>query len=128
MSHSHNHAHDSQGHGHAHDPMADYHPHVVPVPLLLTVFGILLFLTVVTVAVTMIDLGKLNIWIALGIAVVKAGVVAMYFMHLRYDRPFHAVILVTSLIFLAIFIGMALMDSKAYQPNLLYKPAPSEQP
>jgi cytochrome c oxidase subunit 4 len=113
---------------HGNDPLADYHPHVVPVKVLLTVFGILLFLTVITVAVTLVDLGKLNIWIALGIAVLKAGVVALYFMHLRYDRPFHAVILVASLVFLAVFIGMALMDTHAYQPNLLGKPAISEMP
>lgn len=125
------HSHDSS-HSHAkideHDPLADYHPHVVPVPLLLGIFGLLLFLTFVTVAVTYIDLGPLNIVIALGIAVIKAGVVAMYFMHLRYDRPFHGVILIASLLFVAVFIGMALLDSKTYQPNLLGKPAASELP
>ncbi len=110
------------------DPLADYHPHVVPVPLLLGVFGILLFLTFVTVAVTLIDLGPLNIWIALAIAVVKAAVVALYFMHLRYDRPFHGVILIASLFFVAIFIGLALVDSTTYKPNLLKQPAESEQP
>lgn len=126
MSHSH-HSHHAQPHDES-DPLADYHPHVVPVPLLLAVFGLLLFLTVITVAVTMVDLGPLNIWIALAIAVVKASVVALYFMHLRYDRPFHGFILIASLFFVALLIGLALIDSTTYQPNLLYKPAPSEMP
>ncbi len=132
MSHtpSHDAVHAADPHG-AHgeqDPLADYHPHVVPVSVLLTVFGILLFLTFITVAVTKVDLGKLNIWVAMAIAVVKAGVVAFYFMHLKYDRPFHGVILIISLGFVAIFIAMTLMDTQAYQPNQLYKPAISEMP
>lgn len=126
MSHSHD-SHHTQPHDET-DPLADYHPHVVPVPLLLGVFGILLFLTFITVAVTLIDLGPLNIWIALAIAVAKAAVVALYFMHLRYDRPFHGVILIASLFFVAIFIGLALVDSTTYKPNLLKQPAESEQP
>ena len=126
MSHSHDSQH-TQSHDET-DPLADYHPHVVPVSLLLGVFGILLFLTVITVAATLIDLGPLNIWIALAIAVVKAAVVALYFMHLRYDRPFHGVILIASLFFVAIFIGLALVDSTTYKPNLMYQPAASEQP
>lgn len=130
MSHAHEATHDAHGGAHIdeHDPLADYHPHVVPVPLLLAVFGLLLVLTFATVAVTFVDLGPLNIIIALGIAVIKAGVVAMYFMHLRYDRPFHGMIFIGSLLFVAIFIGMLLLDTKAYQPNLLGKPAASELP
>ena len=117
-------SHSTEQHGqHGHD---DFHPHIVPPRVLLTVFGILLVLTFLTVAVTKIDLGKLNIWIALAIAVVKAGVVGLYFMHLLYDKPFHGVILIVSLMFVALFIGIAMMDTDAYQPNLEGKPAATE--
>ena len=56
--------------------------------------------TVATVAATWVDLGGWNLWIALGIATVKASLVALYFMHLRYDNPFYALIFVTALVFL----------------------------
>jgi len=116
---------------HAHRPHhrhGDIHVHVVPPKMLITVFVILLVLTALTVAVTRLDLGKLNIVIALAIALVKAVVVALYFMHLRYDRPFHAIILVVALGFVVLFIGGVLIDTKEYQPNLLGRPALVETP
>ena len=99
----------------AHDEHEGGH-HAMPLWILGAVFVALLVLTVLTVAVTYVDLGKLNIWVALLIAVVKGGLVAMYFMHLRYDAPFNGVILITSLLFVALFIAITLTDSSAYQP------------
>lgn len=92
-----------------------HEPHAVPVKVLLSVFAGLLLLTVLTVAVTGVDLGAMNIWVALLIAVAKAGLVAMYFMHLRYDSPFHGVVLIAALFFVAVFIGIALLDTQQYQ-------------
>lgn len=91
--------------------------HPVPWLTLLVVFLILLGLTAATVGVTYFDFGSLNIWVALLIAVAKAGLVAMYFMHLRWDSPFNGIILITALLFVAIFIGIAVLDSKEYQVN-----------
>ena len=58
--------------------------HVVPLPLLGAVIGALIVLTWLTVFVTNFDLGSLNIFIALGIAVVKGALVVLFFMHLRW--------------------------------------------
>lgn len=91
--------------------------HPVPMKLLLGVFGMLMVLTVLTVAVRNIDLGMWNIWLALGIAVIKGSLVAMYFMHLRWDSPFNGIILIASLFFVAIFIGTAVLDSNEYKTN-----------
>ncbi|HEX7010364.1 MAG TPA: cytochrome C oxidase subunit IV family protein [Phycisphaeraceae bacterium] len=116
-----------------HDPhaQAGHHDsgtlaHPLPLGLLAGVFAALLVLTFVTVAVTWVDLGVLNIWIALLIAVVKGGLVALYFMHLRYDSPLNGVVLVTALLFVALFIGGAITDSGEYQPNL--EPPATVQP
>ena len=49
---------------------------------------LLMFLTVVTVGVAQFDFGSLNIPIAMLIASIKAGVVALHFMHLKYDKLF----------------------------------------
>jgi len=92
--------------------------HVSPIGMLIGVFALLIVFTVLTVAVTYVDLGEANIWIALGIAVVKGSLVALFFMHLLYDSPFNGLILVTALMFLATFIGLALMDTEAYQPRI----------
>jgi cytochrome c oxidase subunit 4 len=44
--------------------------------------------------------------------------VALYFMHLRYDHPFHGLIFVVALGFLALFMSLTLMDTQQYQPTL----------
>ncbi|MCB1161480.1 MAG: cytochrome C oxidase subunit IV family protein [Candidatus Krumholzibacteriia bacterium] len=105
---------------HAHDA-----PHVVPLKVLLGVWAALLFFTFVTVAVTWINLGPLSLPVAIGIATVKAMLVALFFMHLKYDRPFNAVVLVSSIFFVLLFVGLALLDTLHYRDDLIpgYSPA-----
>ncbi|HZZ42982.1 MAG TPA: cytochrome C oxidase subunit IV family protein [Tepidisphaeraceae bacterium] len=98
------------------------HVHAVSPRLLLTVFGCLLVLTVVTVAITKVPLGAFAIWAALGIAVIKATLVLLYFMHLRWDTPFNAIIFVSALLFVAIFISATIGDSNEYKVNYLPPP------
>jgi cytochrome c oxidase subunit 4 len=102
------------------DPMA--HTHVVTPRLLLEVYFALVVLTVVTVGVTWFDLGKANIFVALAIAVIKASLVLLYFMHLRWDSPFNAVCLIAALVFVAIFIGATMDDSANYSKYLTPPP------
>lgn len=92
--------------------------HIVPIKLLVAVGIALLFLTWLTIAATYVDLGDGNIYVALAIAVVKASLVALFFMHLRWDRPFNAFVFVTSIAFVALFIAFALKDSSEYQPEI----------
>ena len=87
----------------------------------------LLILTVVTVAVSKIDFGNFNIWFALGIAVVKGSLVLLFFMHLKYDRPFNGLVFVTSLAFVALFISFALTDTKEYAHQIDTDDAPRVQ-
>lgn len=92
--------------------------HHVPMWLLVTVLVVLLVLTFVTVGATWVDLGAWNVWIALGIATVKAILVALFFMHLAYDRPINAIILCSTLLFVAVFVGAALLDVFHYRENV----------
>ncbi len=101
-------------HAHAHDPDHPEVGHVVSFRILYGTAAVLLFLTVVTVAVREIDLGELNIAVALLIAAVKATLVALYFMHLRWDKPFNAIAFVGSILFVALFMAFALLDAHAY--------------
>jgi cytochrome c oxidase subunit 4 len=93
-------------------------PHAVPVVILVSVFAALMVFTLLTVAATWIDLGEMNIWIALAIALIKAALVCLYFMHLRYDSPFNGLVLITALAIAVLFIAAALTDSKQYEPNI----------
>jgi cytochrome c oxidase subunit 4 len=98
----------------------EQHIHVVPPWLLIAVFVALLILTGITVGVTVFDFGRtINVWLALGVAVAKATLVALFFMHLRWDSPFNSVILVAALFFVALFIGTVILDSKEYQINMI---------
>jgi cytochrome c oxidase subunit 4 len=96
-------------------------PHVghhVPARVLAAVLVALLILTALTVAATLVNLGSLNLWIALAIATVKAALVALFFMHLAYDKPFNAIVLLGTLCFVALFIGLALVDVFHYRENI----------
>jgi cytochrome c oxidase subunit 4 len=99
--------------------------HIVPLRLLVGVLVALLALTVITVAITWVDLGPLNLVAAMVIAVIKASLVLLYFMHLRWDRPFNAVIIIASLAFVVLFIILTLMDAAAYQPDVIPGFAPA---
>ena len=85
---------------------------------------ILLFLTAVTVWVsrydfTEINIAEMGIILALGVATVKATIVGLYFMHLRWDRAFIGFIFVASILFVVLFIGIALTDTMEYQPSII---------
>ena len=105
------------------------HVHVVPIWLLVAVFAVLLILTGLTVGVTLFDFGRtVNVWLALTIAVVKAGFVALFFMHLKWDSPFNGLVCVAAMFFVALFIGITLLDSKETAVNFQPPPVPAARP
>lgn len=85
--------------------------HVVPLKIYLGVAGSLFFLTMLTLAMSYVDLGPYNMLVAMLIAGLKASLVALIFMHLLWDNKFLMTIFLTALLFLAIFIGITLMDT-----------------
>ncbi|HVS33322.1 MAG TPA: cytochrome C oxidase subunit IV family protein [Thermoanaerobaculia bacterium] len=95
------------GHAHAHPHV---HGHVTPLGVYLAIFATLMVLTVVTVLVAYVDLGQLNIFIALGIAGFKATLVVLYFMHVKYASPLTKLFAVTGIFFLAILLGLTMID------------------
>ncbi len=92
--------------------------HVVAPRILLGVFGALVVLTALTVAVSYFDLGELNLIVALSIATVKASLVALWFMHLRYDSGIYSFIFLVGVVFLGLFLIITMLDSVQYQPNI----------
>lgn len=74
------------------------------------IFVTLLILTGTTFSVSGVDLGGLNSIVALVIAMGKALLVAIFFMHLRHSRPLMLVVVAASLIWLGIMITLTLGD------------------
>ena len=70
----------------------------------------LMFLTVITVAAAHFNFGSANVVIALAIATVKAILVGLFFMHLIWDKPVNAIILVAAFLFLGIFLMFDFLD------------------
>lgn len=106
---------------HAHDHHGEHNPiaHVMPKPMLLGVFAALVALTVLTVwQGTNLELGSWEIVASLGIATLKAALVVLFFMHLRYDKPLNALAFGFSLLFVALFLGLTLVDAQSYQPDV----------
>jgi cytochrome c oxidase subunit IV len=93
--------------------------HVAPASMLLIVGGVLLFLTAVTVWVTMADLGRSgNLIVAMVIATIKAAMVGTYFMHLKWDKPFNAIVFCSSVLFVGLFITIAMLDKSDYEADI----------
>ena len=70
----------------------------------------LLALTVITVGVAQIDFGHLNAFFAMFIATVKAALVLLYFMHLRYDDRFYSLIFASAVFFVAVLFFFSKLD------------------
>lgn len=87
--------------------------HIVPLKIYLGIGTALFVLTGITVAVSFVQLGGWNVVVALGLATIKASLVAMIFMHLRYDKKIYLVVVLTAILFLAIFITFTMFDTMA---------------
>ena len=84
--------------------------HVVPKKIYFLIFAILMILTLITVLSAFYDLGRLNILVAVTIACIKATLVVLYFMHVRYSDRLTWVIVITGFAWLAVMIVLTLSD------------------
>lgn len=117
--------------------MAHHDHHISSPQLLITTFLALVALTILTCVMAMLpldsvplqyvapmifdapqDLSWLDMPITLVIATVKAALVAVIFMHLQHDKLINSIVLIGSVVFLVLFVGMVLMDSNEYQPQV----------
>lgn len=114
-------AHASTG-AQSHDPMHNDMSHVASKKALLGVFFSLMILTALTVGAPKLGLGgSVDLWIAMIIATIKATLVGLYFMHLRYDKPFNTIIFLSAFVFVGIFLGFTMMDSDQYQNDIVWE-------
>ena len=84
--------------------------HIVTKKQYSLVFGALLLLTLVTTAAGMINLGRLNVVVALVIAVVKATLVVLFFMHIYWSTKLTKIVVVSGLAWLVLLLWLTLTD------------------
>ena len=89
---------------------AEMSEHVVSRKTYFIIFVALLVLTAATVWVAYFDLGRLNAIVALSIAVLKATLVVLYFMHVRYSSKLTWVFVGAGFFWLAILVAFTLSD------------------
>ena len=97
----------------AQEQHGDDHPivgHLVPMSILVWTTVALLFLNV--------DVGEFNIVIAIGIAVLKATLVALFVMHLKWDRPFNQIVFVACMAFVILLIVLTVLDTSQNKATL----------
>ena len=92
--------------------------HPEPKKIYFAVFGALMVLTLATVLVARYELGVLNAVVALTIAVIKATLVVLFFMHLRHSSQLTKFAVASGFLWLVILISITLSDyiSRAWLP------------
>jgi cytochrome c oxidase subunit 4 len=84
--------------------------HISPTRIYFTIFGALMVLTAITVAVAFINLGAFNFPIAFGIAITKATLVILFFMHAKYSSRLTKLVIVSGIFFLIVLFGLTMTD------------------
>jgi cytochrome c oxidase subunit 4 len=84
--------------------------HIVPVKNYLYVFAALMALTVATYEVAKVDLGGLNLLVAMAIAITKATLVVLIFMHVKYSTTLTKAVVASGFFFFLIMIFFTMND------------------
>jgi len=84
--------------------------HISPKSTYYAVFAALMVGTAITVAVAFVNLGSFNFPVAIGIAITKATLVILFFMHAKYSSQLTKLFVGTAFFFLLIMLGLSLTD------------------
>lgn len=83
---------------------------IVKYSLYAKIWAALVILTAVTVSVSYLDMRKFTVFTALLIATVKASLVLLYFMHIRYERRIVQLMIIFTLATYAVFVFLTFSD------------------
>jgi len=84
--------------------------HVSPKSTYYAIFGALMVLTAVTVSVAFVNLGRMNFPVAISIAICKATLVVLFFMHAKYSSRLTKLVIGGAFFFLLTLFGLTLTD------------------
>lgn len=88
----------------------NHHHHITPLSIYIKTFAALIALTIITVITSYFDFGTWNVAVAMLIATVKAVLVILFFMQLKYDGMANKVTFSASFLFLGIFLCLTAAD------------------
>ena len=97
------------------------HPHIAPKSMYYMVFLALVVGTILTYLAALVDLGPLNNVVMLTIACVKATLVVLYFMHLRWSTNLTKLVAVSGFFWLLIMFSITMSDylTRGWVPGTL---------
>lgn len=98
------------------------HNHIVPVKVYITIFLCLMVGTALTVWAAEQEFGTLNTVIALTIAVIKATLVVLFFMHVRYSDKLTWVVVGSGFVWLLVLFFLTMSDYYARRWMVIYGP------
>lgn len=104
-------------HGKPVEGVIEVHEHISPAINYVKVLTALFVLTGITYGVSFANLGPASLPVAMLVAFIKATLVSMYFMHLRYDDRYHVFVFASTLIFVGIFFTFTMFDLQS-RPRL----------
>ena len=84
--------------------------HISPKSVYFSIFGALMALTALTVYVAFQHLGWLNFPVAISIALIKASLVVLFFMHVKYSSKLTKLLVGSTFFFLASLFGLTMTD------------------
>ena len=84
--------------------------HISPKSTYYLIFAALMVGTAITVSVAFVDLGRLNFPVALAIAISKATLVVLFFMHAKYSSRLTKLFVGTAFFFLFILLALTMTD------------------
>jgi len=84
--------------------------HISPKSVYFTIFGSLMALTALTVYVAFQHLGWLNFPVAITIAIIKASLVVLFFMHVKYGTRLTWAVVAGSVFWLGILLALTMGD------------------
>lgn len=84
--------------------------HVVPNGIFVKVWVWLLVLTAATVTASVAFPGRGGVLVALIVTPIKAALILMFFMHLKYERRVYKIMFLVAVVILAIFMGLTFFD------------------
>ena len=90
--------------------MSEEKHHIVPYRLYVIVLVALLTLTFSSIAITEIELGAFTVAGAMLFAIVKSYLVLIYFMHLKYDKPYIKIMVAFVFAIFAVVLVITMLD------------------
>ncbi len=84
--------------------------HLVPARVFLSVWVGLVLLTVITVSASYLDMKKFTVFTVMLIATVKASLVLLYFMHIRFENKIFMIMILVVLAVFSVFVALTFSD------------------